>query len=57
MRLNERGEEEILDDKEAAETAIAEYFTEIYKRPLHFPARNRVDSIEDDIVMGVDSED
>jgi len=57
MRLNEHGEEEILDDKEAAETAIAEYFTEIYKRPLHFPARNRVDCIEDDIVMGVDSED
>lgn len=38
MRVNSHGEEEILDDKDAAEAAIAEYFTQVYKRPQHIPA-------------------
>ena len=57
MRINQHGEEEVLDDKDAAESAIANYFTEIYKRPLHIPAQSRVDSTDDDLVMGVDSDD
>jgi hypothetical protein len=37
MRTDERGEVEVIDDKSAAECAIAEYFTNIYKRPEHIP--------------------
>jgi hypothetical protein len=57
MFINQHGEEEVLDDKDAAESAIANYFTEIYKRPLHMPGQSRVDSADDDLVMGVDSDD
>ena len=56
MKLNEHGEEEIVNDKNAVESAIAEYFTQIYKRPHHIQAQSAVDS-DDDIVMGVDSDD
>ena len=35
QRLNEMNEVEVFDDKDAAEQAIAEYFTTIYKRPDH----------------------
>jgi hypothetical protein len=56
MKTDEHGEVEVIDDKSAAESAIAEYFTNIYKRPEHMPVQGIVDP-EDDIVMGVDSDD
>lgn len=35
QRTDDKGEVEVLDDKSLAEQAIAEYFTQIYKRPDH----------------------
>ncbi len=56
MKTDEHGDVEAINDKSAAECAIAEYFTKVYKRPEHMPAQSRIDP-EDDIVMGVDSDD
>lgn len=35
QKLNGNGEVEVIDDKNLAEQAIAEYFTQIYRRPEH----------------------
>ena len=35
QKLNQNGDLEVIDDKNLAEQAIAEYFTQIYKRPEH----------------------
>ncbi len=43
QRINEHGEEEVLDDRASAERAIAEYFANIYKRPEHL----KVDGVEE----------
>jgi len=43
-RIDNRGEIEVIDDKSAAEQAIAEYFTNIYKRPDHMmPSAGDID--------------
>lgn len=47
-RIDDRGEVEVIDDKSAAEQAIAGYFTEIYKRPDHMRL------LPDDIDFNVD---
>ena len=50
MREDELGEVEVVEDKEIVERLIAQYFTEIYKRPPHMriPA-NQVDfDVEDE---------
>ena len=50
MREDETGELEVYEEKETVERLIAQYFTEIYKRPPHMriPA-NHVDfDVEDE---------
>ncbi|MFM7726214.1 MAG: hypothetical protein ACKO7B_05910 [Flavobacteriales bacterium] len=43
-RIDDRGEVEVIDDKSAADLAIAGYFTEIYKRPDHMmPSAGDID--------------
>ena len=56
MREDEFGEVEVYEEKETVERLIAQYFTEIYKRPPHMriPA-NHVDFDVEDEEMQIDT--
>ena len=53
QRVDEQGEVAVYDDKLIVENQIAEYFTEIYRRPQHMRvANNKIDfNIEEDEEM------
>lgn len=53
QKINENGEEEVIDDKNLAEQAIAEYFTQIYRRPEHM-ALLPSDIIDEEMEEGED---
>ena len=56
MREDELGEVEVVEDKEIVERLIAQYFTEIYKRPPHMkiPAK-QVDFDVEDVEMQINT--
>jgi len=41
--VDERGDSVVYDDKNSSEALIAQYFTEIYKRPPHMRVQWHVD--------------
>ena len=50
LKVDEQGEVTVFDDKEIVEREVANYFTEIYKRPPHMvaPARHIDFDVEDE---------
>jgi hypothetical protein len=57
QREDEFGETQVFEDKTAAETVKAQYFTDIYKRPDYRRRHYRSDNFntEDDEVMRIDT--
>ena len=53
QRVDQQGEVAVYDDKSIVEGQIAEYFTEIYKRPQHM----RVANSDIDFDVGDDDEE
>ena len=57
QRVDQQGEVAVYDDKSIVEKQIAEYFTEIYKRPQHMSVANSdIDfDVDDDEEMQIDT--